>query len=484
MQAKKHIKSSKERLVDKIYYLYRVIVILAVVSIFIPNFNPARVTSLVNETLSLFTAGISYESLTANTIRAINRGWVTEDIFKLLFTGSMITCIGIVGLAVNGCMSLGSLKLKKLGNVIAMASSVIGIIGLAIIGYTYTVFSQSNNPDKVVTDFPIGFIVTGGIIAIVLILTIIMQVLLPKVSKDDIYSMESKYKLFLILMPFIALTFIFSYLTLWGWRYAFFDYKAGGTLNKDNFVGFKWFTYLFQNEATRNDVFRVLKNTLIMSALGLSTSWLAMAFAIFMCEIKSLKVRRLIQTCTTIPNFISWVLVYAVATIIFSTDGLISNLIVNGGGKAVNFLMNGDYIWIKMLAWGLWKGIGWSAIIYIAGISGIDQQLYEAATVDGAGRFKRMWHITVPGLLPTFFVLFIMGIAGILSNGLDQYLVFENPNNTKNIEVLDLYVYNLGINGGRIAISTVIGMVKSLVSVILLFSANKVSKVVRGESII
>ena len=137
-----------------------------------------------------------------------------------------------------------------------------------------------------------------------------------------------------------------------------------------------------------------------------------------------------------------------------------------------------------MWLWGTWKGVGWSAIIYIAGISGIDQQLYEAAEIDGAGRFQRMWHITVPGLLPTFFVLLLMSIANILTNGLDQYLVFMNAQNKKTIEVLDLYVYQLGISGGSIPLSTVIGMFKSVISVVLLFAANGVSKKLRGESII
>lgn len=133
---------------------------------------------------------------------------------------------------------------------------------------------------------------------------------------------------------------------------------------------------------------------------------------------------------------------------------------------------------------GLWKGIGWSAIIYIAAISGIDQQLYEAATVDGAGRFQRMWNITVPSLIPTFCVLLLMSIANILSNGMDQYLVFENSTNTSSIMVLDLYVYKLGIGQGQIPLSTVIGMVKSVVSVTLLFAANGISKLIRGESIV
>lgn len=147
-------------------------------------------------------------------------------------------------------------------------------------------------------------------------------------------------------------------------------------------------------------------------------------------------------------------------------------------------LMGSSHVWLQMLAWGLWKGIGWSAIIYIAAISGIDQQLYEAATVDGAGRFQRMWNITVPSLIPTFCVLLLMSIANILSNGMDQYLVFENSTNTSSIMVLDLYVYKLGIGQGQIPLSTVIGMVKSVVSVTLLFAANGISKLIRGESIV
>ena len=139
---------------------------------------------------------------------------------------------------------------------------------------------------------------------------------------------------------------------------------------------------------------------------------------------------------------------------------------------------------VKMLLWGIWKGIGWSAIIYIAGISGIDQQLYEAATVDGAGRYQKMWHVTLPGLLPTYSVMLLLSVAGILSNGMDQYLVFSNAYTKGALEVLDLYVYNLGIGSGKIPVSTVIGMLKTLVSVTLLFFANGISKLVRGETII
>ena len=301
--------------------------------------------------------------------------------------------------------------------------------------------------------------------------------------------MESKYKLFLMFLPFAILGFLFCYLPLYGWRYAFFDYKSGGTLSSDNFVGLKWFAYLFKNSATRNDVINVMKNTLAISGLNIITSWIPMIFAVFLCEVRNMRFRRFVQAFTTIPNFISWVLVYAVALSIFSTDGFINTFakevgLMSQNAPGHNYLMGNSFTWVKMWGWGTWKGVGWSAIIYIAGISGIDQSLYEAATVDGAGRFQKMRHITLPGLLPTFFVLLLMAIAGILSNGLDQYLVFENAENRESIRVLDLYVYKLGIGNGSIPLSTVVGMFKSVISVVLLFAANGMSKLLRGESII
>lgn len=484
MQSAKTLKTSKDRTVEILFYIYRFTIIFLVISLFIPGLNPAKISSLINSNMSLFTSGISYSSMTKNILRAVNRGWVLEETFKTLYIGSMVSCIGVIGAVIGGCMSLGSLKLRRLGNVFTIVGNIINLMGFGGIAVAYLQLSKTTNPEKIEPAIPFGYFVIAGLVLLVLVLSVTLLILQPRPSVKDVYELPQKYKLFLLMVPFVALIFVFSYLPLWGWRYAFFDYKAGGSLTLDKFQGFKWFRFLFENEATRNDILRVLRNTLAMSGLGLATSWCSMAFAIFLCEIKNLRIRRLIQTFTTVPNFISWVLVYSFATLLFSSEGIISNIIVSRGGTAVNFLMSGEYIWLKMLAWGMWKGIGWSAIIYIAGISGIDQQLYEAATVDGAGRFRKMWNITVPGLLPTFFVLLLLQISGILSNGMEQYLVFENPYNTREIMVLDLYVYKLGINSGKIPLTTVVGMVKSLVSVTLLFGANKLSKLVRGESIV
>lgn len=480
-------KTGREKAVSWLYYAVRIATLGLIVMMFFPQLSPARISELINKNMSLFTSGISYGGLVEQCGRAFRQGWVQESSFVILFVSCMLICIGIALAAAMSCMSIGNLKLKKFGGIFGIAGGVLALGGLMGIQAAYSQISLTDRPERVVPNLPtVNWVIFLVLAALVLVLSVVIQVLLPKPDKEMRFEMESKYKLFLMFMPFAALAFVFSYLPLYGWRYAFYDYKSGGTLSSENFVGLKWFTMLFENAATRDDIVRVLRNTLAMSGLGIATSWCAMAFAIFLSEIKNTHVRRFVQTFTTVPNFISWVLVYAIALAIFSTDGFVSSVFVNMGiwdtGK--NMLMGSDHIWLKMLAWGMWKGIGWSAIIYIAGISGIDQQLYEAATVDGAGRFQKMWNITVPGLIPTYMVLLLMSVAGVLSNGMDQYMVFENPTNTSVITVLDLYVYKLGIVGGAIPLSTMIGMVKSVVSVVLLFAANGISKLLRGESIV
>lgn len=479
-------KTSREKIADKLYIVIRIAILVSVVFLFIPGLNPARISGLINRNLSLFTSGLSYSTLTDGFGRSFKKGWVEPSTMKLVYASALCMCIGIAAQATGGCMSVGNRKFKRLGNWITLIGSAVELVCMSGIYIAYGQIAQTPKPKKVEPIFPSGFWVIMVIGILLLALSIAQCFLLPKAAKEDKYEIESKYKLFLMFMPFLALVGVFSYLPLWGWRYAFFDYKVGDTLSMDKFVGFKWFGELVKNPATVRDIVRVLKNTLAMSGLGILTSWLPMAFAIFLSEIKNMKFRRFVQTFTTVPNFISWVLVYAIAFCIFSTDGFVSSIMVNLGiwDSGVNMLMSGSHTWMKMLAWGLWKGIGWSAIIYIAGISGIDKQLYEAATVDGAGRFQRMWHITVPGLIPTFCVLLLMSVANVLSNGMDQYLVFENATNTDAIMVLDLYVYKLGIGKGSIALTTVISMLKSVVSVVLLFLANGVSKLVRGESIV
>lgn len=288
-------------------------------------------------------------------------------------------------------------------------------------------------------------------------------------------------------LPFLVAVFVFSYLPLYGWIYAFFDYHAGMTLRESPFVGFRYFTQLVGNPILRQDIVRVLTNTLAMSFLGILAAPLPMLFAIFLHEIKWKKFQRMVQTFSALPNFISWILVYAVAWSILSVDdGFLNHILMATHviHTPINFLAMTNNVWLTMLGYQVWKSLGWSAIIYLASITTIDQELYEAATIDGAGRAQRIWYITIPGLLPTFFVLLLLAIANIINNGFDQYFVFQNPLNQGKIEVLDLYVYNQGLLNDNIPLATAVSMLKSLVSITLLFAANSFSKVIRKESII
>ena len=294
------------------------------------------------------------------------------------------------------------------------------------------------------------------------------------------------YRYFLLISPFIVLVFLFAYFPLHGWIYSFYDYRPALGMAGSEFVGLRWFNMLFRNPAQLRELWRVLRNTFAMSFLTLSTSILPMFMAILLNEMRSKRFKKSVQILTTLPNFISWVLIYSMAFMLFSHGGMVNTMLQNLGitDVAIRFLDTNRFTWLQMLGWGLWRGLGWGTIIYLAAISGIDQELYEAARVDGAGRFQLMRHITFPGLLPTFLVLFLLGVANLLNNGMEQFFVFQNAFNRANIEVLDLYIFNIGIASGNLSLGTAISMLRSVVSVTLLFSVNFIAKKIRGEGII
>lgn len=469
-------------------YTFRIIALVLFILLFIPGANPARISEKISRNVSLFTSAFSYKTYIGNLENILIRGYLPYYVVRIAFAGSLFTCLGIIAIGAGSCMSVGNNKLKRIAHICLLAGSAVAFVSLFVILYAFNLISASPNVDRVSPREPGNILLYFVLLAVIFVCSLVSFVKTPSPEKDEKCKIEAPYQLFLMILPFLILVFLFSYLPLWGWRYAFFDYNAGDTLSMDKWVGLKWFKAPFENEATRNDIIRVLRNTLAMSGLGIAFSWLPMIFAIFLAEIKNSATRRIVQTLTTIPNFISWVLVYAIAFCIFGTEGFISSIMKSLGvwDKGKNMLMGDSHIWLKMWLWGTWKGLGWSAIMYIAAISGIDQQLYEAATVDGAGRFQKIWHITIPELFPTYVVLLILSVSNILSNGMDQYLVFKNPTNKDSIEVLDLYVYQLSFgqtSNSQIPFSTVVSMFKSLVSVILLFITNKISKWVRGSSI-
>lgn len=303
----------------------------------------------------------------------------------------------------------------------------------------------------------------------------------PKKKKLD----QGK-RMFLYMLPFLLLCFAFSYFPLHGWIYSFYDYKPPLKLSQCNFMGLRWFKMIFGNPAQVRQLFIVMRNTFAMSFLNIATSVLPLFFAVFLNEIKCKWFRKMVQTLTTIPNFISWVLVYAVAFCLFSNTGMVNTVLQNLGAilKPIKFLDSDSHTYIAMLLWSTWKGLGWGAIMYLASIAGIDQEMYEAARVDGAGRFQLMRYITLPELMPTYFVMLMLSVANFLNNGMDQYFVFQNAFNKAHIQVLDLYVYNIGMTGSSLSLATAISMLKSLISVTLLMAVNGISKKIRGVSLV
>lgn len=293
-------------------------------------------------------------------------------------------------------------------------------------------------------------------------------------------------KLFLMILPFLILCFLFSYFPLHGWIYALYDYKAPLKLSQCQFVGLKWFKTLFSNKTQVMQLIQVMKNTFAMSLLGIATSFLPVLFAVFLNEIKCKWFKNLVQTLTTLPNFISWTLVYSIAFCLFSTTGMFNTVMQNLGviSEPLKILDSGRHVWLQMILWSTWKGLGWGAIMYLAAIAGIDQEMYDAAKVDGAGRFQIIKNITIPSIMPTYFVMLMLSVANFLNNGMDQYFVFQNAFNKSTIQVLDLYVYNIGMTGRSLSLATTIGILKSIVSVTLLAIVNFVSKKTRGESMI
>ena len=473
-------------------WIFRMAALIAGMAVFFPPVNPGRVSGKINQAASLFTTGISRDTVTNSMGRILRSQWILDGDIQSLMIACIVIMLGVAACAAGAAMSLGNRRMRKTGLILPLAGAPVMGIGLYLIQTVYNRMvahgTEVDKLDRLELGMPGGFTVYCVFAGVLFVTGLIAFLTAEKETDPEVkMGMEEKYKLFLMILPVILLAFIFCYLPIWGWRFAFFDYIPGGDIGAENYVGLKWFHFLFSDPATTRDLIRVLRNTLAMSGLGIVTSWLPIAFAVLLAEIRSRKFQRFVQTFTTIPNFISWVLVYAIAISIFSSDGFINSFLTNvlhRAGANTNYLQIADHTWLKMLLWGTWKGIGWSAIVYIAGIAGIDQQLYEAARVDGANRFRCIWHITIPGLMPTYMVMLLMSIAGILSNGMEQYLVFSNAMNKDVIEVLDLYVYNIGIGQNKISLSTVVGVAKSLVGVTLLFGANGISKAIRGESLI
>ena len=294
---------------------------------------------------------------------------------------------------------------------------------------------------------------------------------------------KGKITLLCMTIPSVLFILVFSYFPISGWIYSFFDYRIGYKLSKCEFVGLDNFIYAFGDPY----IITVILNTLIISILGLLGLPLAGMIAILLSEVRGKKFKKTVQTAITIPNFISWIIIYSIMFSLYSNDGLLTTLVRGLSGNrdsTVTLLTNPGTAKLFMVLTNIWKTVGYNSIIFFAAVTGIDSQLYDAAAVDGAGRWQKILHITIPGILPTFITLLIISVGAILNNGFEQYYVFVNPMIQKNIEVLDYYVYRIGMLNNDIPASTAVSMIKTFISVVLVFGVNKLSKKTLGQSIL
>ncbi|HXL01754.1 MAG TPA: ABC transporter permease subunit [Candidatus Atribacteria bacterium] len=278
-----------------------------------------------------------------------------------------------------------------------------------------------------------------------------------------------------MILPFVIWLVIFRYLPLWGWITAFQNYKPGVPLFQQQWVGLKYFKEMFSDP----EFYLVMRNTLAMSLLGLIFGFpLPIFLALLVNEIRNESFKRTVQTISYLPHFVSWVIVASIVHAMLAPDGVINYLLIQIGliEEPILFLGEPRYFWWIVVFADLWKELGWNTIIYLAAIADVNPALYEAAEIDGAGRFKKMRYITLPCIMPVVTVILILSIGNIINIGYERQFLLRTPAVREVSEVIDLYALDYGIRAGRFSFGTAASMFKSVVSLILVFSANRLSK--------
>lgn len=303
----------------------------------------------------------------------------------------------------------------------------------------------------------------------------------PSTTNKKLKKMWRDRYMYLILIPVIAYYLIFCYAPMYGVTIAFKDYNMFKGVFGSEWVGLANFERIFST----SDFYRVLRNTLMLNLLQLLFSFPGpIILALLLNELRSNKFKRVVQTIVYLPHFLSWVVVATLLIPMLSpSSGVINQLITRFGGEPIYFMS--DYGWwiFVYVASGVWKSIGWGAIVYLAALAGVDPSLYEAAIIDGANKWQQCIHITIPSIIPTIMVLLILNVGQIMSIGFDQPYLLGNSSVLEVSEVISTYVYRLGLESADISRSTAIGLFQSLVNFVILLITNTVSKKVTGSGI-
>ena len=303
------------------------------------------------------------------------------------------------------------------------------------------------------------------------------------VTTTELTNRKSKLKLLgkqklLILMsvPFVLYIILFRYIPLWGWTMAFQDYKPYKTFGEQQWVGLKWFVQLF----TEKEFLLSLRNTVGMSLISTALGYItAILIAVFLNEVRYIGIKRFVQTVSYLPHFLSWVIVCGlVANVLSVEDGILNDILLGLHlvKAPIQWLAVPKYFW-HIIGWTyVWKEVGWNTIVYLGAMTAIDPCLYEAAEIDGCGRLKKIWHITLPGIKPTIIIMMIMSAGHILDSNFEMPFFLKNGMNIDVSNTIDLYVLKYGFKLFNFSLATAAGIFKNVVNIALLVVANTIAK--------
>lgn len=295
------------------------------------------------------------------------------------------------------------------------------------------------------------------------------------------------WQIFIMAMAGVAFLFVFSYIPMIGILIGFKDLDYTLNVMKDlqtkPFVGLENFIKFVQDAQFKN----VMMNTICLNVLELVITFpIPILFALLLNELRSSKFRRVVQTCTYFPYFISWVVYGGIVLAFLSSDGgFINNILLQLGliDNSITFMSSPDYFYAIVIVSSAIKGTGWGSVIYVAAITGVDPQIYEAARIDGANRLQMARSVTLPSIASTITVLLLLAISGLLNSGFDRIYMLQNPLNLSRSEVLDTYIYKIGISQRRFSFTTAVGVFKSIVAVVLLTGGHLISKKCTGRGL-
>lgn len=288
-----------------------------------------------------------------------------------------------------------------------------------------------------------------------------------------------KYRaLIVMILPALLFFAVFCYGPMYGIVLAFKDYSISKGIMGSEWVGLYYFNRLFSSER----FWEVLGNTLVISLLKLVIGFFPpIIFALLLNEVSVKWFKKLTQTASYLPYFISWIVMAGIIREMFSANGVVNQIVTALGGEAQIWLSKKEYFRAILVGTDIWKGFGWGSIIYISALTSIDPQLYEAASLDGAGRFRKMIYITLPCLVPVITINLILSMGGVLNAGFDQIFNLVNPSVKSVADIIDTYVYELGIQKRDYSLSTAVGLFKSVIALIMVVGTNFAAKKINGE---